>query len=643
VTVVGVDVGGTFTDVVAAVDGEIITLKIPSTPRDPSESVLHALRHLGLKQFLLLHGTTVATNTVLERKGARTAFVTTDGFRDMLSIGRQTRRRLYDLDPQPTPTLIPASLCFEVNERVTHLGEILRSPTAEEIEALAAKLAKKAVESVAVCFLFSFARPEHELQIREKLHAPFVSLSHEISPEFREYERASTTAINAYVGPRMHRYLSRLDSESKALGAEDLRIMHSNAGTLSIREAANRPVMTLLSGPAAGVVAAWEVARQAGVTRAVSFDMGGTSTDVALLDGGPVATSGGEIDGMPIRVPMMDIHTVGAGGGSIAWIDPAGALRVGPQSAGADPGPAAYGKGTDFTVTDANLILGRLVPETFAAGSIAIDPARSMDAASALAKTLGMKPDDVARAVIGIANANMARAIRRVSISKGYDPAGLSLVPFGGAGALHACALCDLVGLGRILLPPRPGLLSALGLLLAPVQREAVRSVMWTGPVTEAMVREAVNGLISSAAASVGPGVTKTEAMADLRYEGQSWELTVPVRNDPNEAVTAFHAVHEMRYGYSSPGARVEWVALRARVSAPAAGLGGGSLTVPPSSSLPARTDCGDRLPVVDRSRFTGPITGPLLIVQPDTTFFLAPGWSAAPDAHGNLTAQHTR
>jgi N-methylhydantoinase A len=643
---VGVDVGGTFTDIVASVDGRLVAFKLPSTPQDPSASVLEALARLGLDVFLLLHGTTVGTNTVLERKGARTAFVATRGFKDVLQIGRQTRASLYELSPQPTPTVVPPELCFEVDERVTHRGEVLVSPSAEELERLGRRLRRKGVESLAVCFLFSFVRPEHERAAGDAVPVPFVSLSHEVAPEFREYERASTTAVNAYIGPRMSGYLGKLAGKAGRLGASRVRIMHSNGGALSVAEAAHRPVTTLLSGPAAGAMAAWEVAKRADMARAISFDMGGTSTDVALLDGGPIARPGGEIDGMPIRVPMMDIHTVGAGGGSIAWLDPAGAVRVGPQSAGADPGPAAYGKGDDFTVTDANLLLGRLIPETFAAGRMRIDPDRSCRVAERLASRLGLGVGEAAAAVVALANSRMARAIRHVSLARGYDPAGLTLVAFGGGGGLHACALAEAIGIPRILFPPNPGLLSALGLLLAPVQREAVRSVMLTGPVGAGDLLADVESLIGQASGAVateagGPDRHEVEISADLRYEGQSWELTVPLDpSNPGGAVDAFHALHELLYGHSSPSSPVEWVALRARVSAavpPVPSLQAEPEAEPP---LPKRSALGERLPVLSRRDVVGPLDGPMVVAQADTTLYVAPGWNVRPGADGNLVLE---
>lgn len=630
---IGVDVGGTFTDVVSLVGGEIVTLKVPSTPGDPALSVLAALERLGIGGFRLLHGTTVATNAVLERKGARTAFVTTAGFRDMLQIGRQTRRRLYDLSPQPTPSVVPSELCFEVEERVTHEGQALRSPSTEEVARLRKRLDDEGVEAAAICFLFSFVQPRHEQAVRKLLGDRYRSASHEIAPEFREYERASTTAINAYVGPKMSGYLGRLEREAASLGAVGTRIMQSNGGVLSVAEASRRPVSTLLSGPAAGVVAAWEVAKRAGALKAVSFDMGGTSTDVALIDGGPVTRTGGEIDGMPIRVPMMDIHTVGAGGGSIAWLDAAGALRVGPHSAGADPGPALYGKGDEFTVTDANMALGRLVPEAFAGGELPLKPRRSAEAAGRLAKSLRLQPTELAKAVINIVNGNMARAIRRVSLERGYDPKELTLIPFGGGGGLHACALAEEIGIPRILFPPTPGLLSALGLLVAPVMREAVRSVMLRDEVTGAELARRLLPLAQEASEPVG-NRSRVSFSADLRYEGQSWELTVPLDPArPGKAITSFHALHEMRYGYADPRAAVEWVALRARATLPASDPPRVGQTAP-MPALPKRTDT---LPVQWRGDIRASVRGPRLIAQADTTLLLARGWEATPDADGNL------
>ncbi|GMV38075.1 MAG: N-methylhydantoinase A [Fimbriimonadales bacterium] len=643
---IAVDVGGTFTDVVALLQGELVTRKVASTPASPDASVLEAIRGLQPPPFVLLHGTTVATNTLLERKGARTAFVTTQGFRDLLTIGRQTRRRLYDLEPQPTPTVVPSELCFELPERITFDGQVLARPTPEDLDRLSRKLSRHSVRAVAVCFFYSYAYPEHERLVGSALTRRFVSLSHRVAPEFREYERASTTAINAYVGPTMSEYLRRLESHAQELGAQRVRIMHSSGGALSVSEAATRPVTTLLSGPAAGVVAAWEVARQAGISHAVSFDMGGTSTDVSMLAGGPVARPGGEIDGMPVRVPMMDIHTVGAGGGSMAWLDDAGALRVGPQSAGADPGPAAYGRGTNLTVTDANIVLGRLVPEAFAGGQMALDPARSLAAADRLGQQLGLSAEDTCRAVIDLANAHMARAIRRVSVARGYEPHSLSLVAFGGCGGLHACALAEAIGIERVLVPPQPGLLSALGLLLAPVMREAVRSVMMRGEVRPADLSDLCQDLVEEASAPVlsersGRMRLRVALSADLRYEGQSWELTLPLDpTRPSTCVAAFHELHRRRYGVADPHAPVEWTALRARVELPVVAppsLGTARLAVP----VPKRTELGERLPVIRRDRMSGTREGPAVIAQDDSTLYLPKGWRA--EVHGTGTIVVTR
>lgn len=639
---IGVDVGGTFTDVVALLHGEFVTRKVASTPSNPDESVLNALRSLQPPPFVLLHGTTVATNTVLERKGARTAFVVSRGFRDLLTIGRQTRRRLYDLEPQPTPSVVPRELCFELPERVTFDGEEMVTPTREDVDRLVRRLQQHAVDAVAVCFLYSYAYPDHERFVGSLLGSRFVSLSHRIAPEFREYERASTTAINAYVGPTMSAYLRRLEANAQELGAQRVRIMHSSGGALSVREAVERPVTTLLSGPAAGAVAAWEVARRVGVSHAVSFDMGGTSTDVAMMAGGPEARPGGEIDGMPIRVPMLDIHTVGAGGGSLAWVDDAGALRVGPRSAGADPGPAAYGRGTELTVTDANIVLGRLVPEAFADGHLPLDPGRSVVAAERLGRRLGTSAEETSRAVIGLANAHMARAIRTVSVARGYEPESLSLVAFGGCGGLHACALADAIGFERVLVPPQPGLLSALGLLMAPVVREAVRSVLLRGEVRpedigslcQALVQEASEPVLQERAGRVKP---RSSLFADLRYEGQSWELTLPLDPArPSTCIAAFHDLHRKRYGVSDEGAPVEWVALRARVDLAVATpptLGAPRLSV----SLPRCTSLGERLKIISRASMTTPVHGPAVIVQGDSTLYVPKRWHADLHATGTL------
>jgi N-methylhydantoinase A len=525
VGILGVDVGGTFTDAVLIEDGRIVTAKVPTSPRQ-EESVLAAAGAVGanaLERFT--HGTTAATNALLERKGARTAFVATAGFEHLLHLRRQARAHLYRLcDDHPAP-LVPLERCFGVDERIGPDG-VLRGLDLESLPAIDA-------EAVAVCLLFSFRDPSHEQavaeELRRRLPGTRVVASHEIAPEFREYERASTTAIDAYLGPVLSRYLDALAERCAEAGLPEPLVMRSSGGVATVAEAAAHPAFALLSGPAAGVVGAALAARSAGVEDAISFDMGGTSTDVALISGGVAERSAQrDVAGYPMRLPSVDLHTVGAGGGSIAWMDDGGALRVGPESAGADPGPACYGKGgTRPTVTDANLLLGRL-PERLV-GGLELDR-------GAAERALGeIDP----AAVVAVVNAEMLHALRVVSVERGHDPRELALVAFGGAGPLHACELAEELEIATVLVPTAAGVLSALGLAASDERRDHVRSYLV--PLSEA-------------------GDLPAEGEADLRYVGQSFELTVPLGGDLSES---FHRAHEERYGSADRGRTIELVAVR--------------------------------------------------------------------------------
>ncbi len=478
-TIIGVDIGGTFTDFVVLAGGEIRIHKTPSTPHDPSVAFLRGLEELEIGSgAAFVHGSTVATNAILERRGARTALLTTEGFRDVLELGRQTRLGLYDLTPRKHVPLIPREQCHEVPERVDRNGNVLEPLDEGAVRAALDQIKGAGVESLAVCLLFSFANAAHEEQIGALVEAAGlnVSLSSRILPEYREYERASTTAANAYVAPLMQRYLRRLDEKLTALGRRRLWVMQSNGGVLSVEGAAREAVRTVLSGPAGGVVAAWQVGRAAGFERLLAFDMGGTSTDVSLIDGEPATSREGGIGDLPIRVPLLDIHTVGAGGGSLARVDAGGRLRVGPESAGADPGPACYGRGDLATVTDANLVLGRLLPQSFSAGRIRLDLERAQAAIRKIATALRLPVEEAAEGIVRVADTQMARALRKVSVERGHDPRRFCLIAFGGGGPLHACALAEELGIPTVLVPRYPGALSALGMLLSDFRKENSRT-----------------------------------------------------------------------------------------------------------------------------------------------------------------------
>ena len=506
---VGIDVGGTFTDFVVMSSDGISVHKLPTTPEDQSRAIVAGLRALSIDEADVVHGMTVATNALLERRGARTALLTTDGFADVLTIGRQNRPQLYHFSQQRPPSLVAEQWRLEVGERLDAEGRVQVTLDRDRTAELAGKLAGSDVESLAIVFLFSFRNPEHEQQaaaiIRKRCPELLVSLSSEILPEYREYERTATTVINAYVQPLVARYLRRLE---RALPRCRVRIMQSNGGAIGLSQAADQAARVVLSGPAGGVVGAFALAQQATGTPEppiITFDMGGTSTDVALCPGRIPATAESVITDLPLRLPVIDIHTVGAGGGSVAFVDAGGGLRVGPRSAGAVPGPACYGRGGDeATVTDANLALGRLDAGGFLGGrgEVALDSDAAYRVLSDLGARLGLTPEGAALGVVRIANATMERALRRVSVEQGYDPRRFTLVPFGGAGPLHACDLADALGIGQILIPPIPGVLSAYGMLVADIATDASQSVL--APASHLM--SDVSGLQTIFAALVRTG-----------------------------------------------------------------------------------------------------------------------------------------
>jgi N-methylhydantoinase A len=575
VPILGVDVGGTFTDAVLLTEeNELRTVKIP-TGRRQEESVLAAASAVGAVEVeRFAHGTTVATNALLERKGARTALVATEGFEHVLHLRRQNRAELYRLCADHPEPLVPLKRCYGVRERIGPDGVItpLELDSLPEIDA----------EAVAVCLLFSFRDLDHErgvaAELRRRLPDARVVASHEVSPEFREYERASTTAIDAYLGPVVAGYLEALGEQAAHAGLPSPLVMRSSGGVALLEEAAAHPAIALLSGPAAGTVGAALLARRAGFENAISFDMGGTSTDVSLIVGGRASLAAErDVGGLPLRLPAVDLHTVGAGGGSIVWLDSGSAMRVGPESAGADPGPACYGRGgTKPTVTDANLLLGRL-PAVLAGGI-------ELDADAAARAFDGIEPADA----LEVVNAEMLRALRLVSVERGHDPRDFSLVAFGGAGPLHACALADELQIETVLVPAAAGVLSALGLVASEERRDRV--VPYVRPLAEVVD-------------------LPSEGEADLRYAGQSFELTVPIQDGLAEA---FHRAHEELYGYADRGRELELVAVRTAETTPG-----------PKFDLPT----GDPFHV----------EGPSTVELEGATCFVAPGWAGDRDGDSTL------
>jgi N-methylhydantoinase A len=572
--ILGVDVGGTFTDAVLLDDGRVSTGKVLTATRQ-EDSVLAAARAAGAKAVdSFAHGTTVATNALLERKGARTAFVTNAGFEQLLHLRRQTRAELYRPCADWPEPLVPLEQCYGVRGRMGRDGEL--EPL--ELESLPSVDA----DAVAVCLLHAYRDPAHEravaAELRRRLPHARVVASHEVAPEFREYERASTTAADAYLGPVVSRYLEALSEACAGAGLPEPLVMRSSGGVATPAEAAAHPATILVSGPAAGVVGASRIAALAGIDDAIAFDMGGTSTDVCLIAGGRAErASERTVSGLPIRLPTVDLHTVGAGGGSLVWRDAGGALRVGPQSAGANPGPACYGRGgLQPTVTDANLLLGRL-PERLA-GGVELDRI-------AAERALG---DVDPAAVVSVVNAEMLRALRVVSVERGHDPSSFALVAFGGAGPLHACELADELGMHTVLVPEAAGVLSALGLVAADERRDAVRSYLV--PLAEA-------------------GNLPREGEADLRYAGQSFELTVPLQDDLAEA---FHRAHTDQYGFAERERNVELVAVR--------------------------TADVRRAPELDLTNSTDTqVTGPDVLALTGATVWVPDGWAGSTDRHGTL------
>jgi N-methylhydantoinase A len=575
---VAVDTGGTFTDCVWIERGKPRMIKVFSTPADPSQAIAEALAQIGAPAgVILLHGTTVGTNTLLQRKGARVAFVTTAGFEDTLEIGRQNRPKFYDLTFERVPPLVERGMRFGIPERVEPSGNIAQKPSREDLRILARDVHTSGAESIAISTLFSFANPENERaigRVLEELGLP-LSLSHNILPEFREYERASTVAVNAYLQPVMQSYLQQLELRLRQVfsgKAKNARVfvMQSSGGITSLEAASRQPVRTVLSGPAGGVVGATTMARLSGFERVITFDMGGTSTDVALVDGEPRPSNEAEIAGLPVRVPMLDIHTVGAGGGSLTRFDAGGALRVGPESAGADPGPICYGRGVQPTVTDANLLLGRLQPDRFLGGSFTLDLERTRAVTAEWLKQQHsrMSVEQFAEGVIRVVNANMERALRVVSVERGYDPRQFALVAFGGAGGLHACELAQSLGIPRVIIPAMPGALSAFGILTSDIIKDYSQTVvMELGPnprLTSLNGKfKALENLAQRDFQEDGwRGKVRLERSADLRYRGQGFELNVPFGKS---LLSDFHQQHQFRYGYHHADRVVELVTLRVR------------------------------------------------------------------------------
>ena len=684
---IGVDTGGTFTDIVMRIGSDLFMHKVLSTPQNPALAVIQGISEIvggicnpdvstDTERLDIVHGSTVATNALLERRGARIALVTTKNFEDILEIGRQARPNLYDFFVERPAPLVPADRRFGISERTLHTGEIQTEIEPSDLETLASELATLELDAIAVCFLFAYVNPQNEQIVAKhlaRLGIP-VSCSHEVLPEYREYARFSTTVANAYIRPTLERHLSTLTDSAQFPTA--FRLMLSNGGCISAENFEAAGIRTVLSGPAGGVIGAYQVAKTAGYDQIITFDMGGTSTDVSLCNSGISLTTESTISGLPIKVPLIDIHTVGAGGGSIATMDAGGALRVGPESAGADPGPICYGNnGTDVTVTDANLYLGRIAATQFLGGAMSLDTNKTRTHVEEFAQRLGIPPLQAADGILKVANAAMERAIKVISVERGFDTRDFTLVSFGGAGGLHAAFMAENLGIKTVLIPPNGGLLSAYGMLFADVVKDYSQTVLWQLEKNS----EGGENLVKALNTGFGTLLTRAEnemeiegfashqlkidRSLDMRYEGQSYELNIPCPPDKGgygggtehtssteiveSLVVKFHAAHELRFGYARTDAPVEVVNLRLTAT--------GETDKPPVQSIPlADTDASEAFTVQNPVIFEGEvlptdfyrretlrpgnrIAGPAVVTEFSATTVVPPNFSAVVDTYQNL------
>jgi N-methylhydantoinase A len=653
----GVDVGGTFTDAALIDERSVHTAKVPTTPGEESAGVMRAIGEVLERAAasaddveVFAHGMTVGTNALLEERGARTALIATRGFADMLEIGRQNRPHLYRLcAPKPAP-LVEPELRLEAEERIGPDGVV--TPLGhDEPERLAELLRERGAESVAICLLFSYLDPSHERRIaehlRERLPDIHVSASHELLPRFREYERGSTTVIDAYLSPLLGRYLGKLGEAAAEAGLPKPQVMQSSGGVAPAAEAARAGAWSVLSGPAGGAVGAGLLASVSGGGNALGFDMGGTSCDVCVVEDGEVRrTDSRQIGGRTIQLPMVDVHTVGAGGGSIGWRDSGGALRVGPRSAGAEPGPACYGRGGgEPTVTDANLLLGHLAADSRLAGGVALDAEAAAAAVGALGDLLDLQPLETAAGIVRVANQEMVRALRVVTVERGIDPRGFALLPFGGAGPMHAAAIAAELGIETILCPRASGVLSALGLCASERRRDTARTVMLGGAELNA---ERIAAEVDELIAGTGAGIeaARPEVTYEMRYAGQAFELPIPgpVDPDPADLRERFERSHEQRYGHRDPEGEIVLVDIRL------------AMVVAAPDPRPAAATAGRLEEATRRVRFDGAwletavlrgepaagtrATGPVVFELPEATLVLPPGWSAEVDGAGTIIAR---
>ncbi len=643
---IGIDTGGTFTDFVLFDGSSLRIHKVPSTPQDPSRSITLGVRDIlgeNLNGLQIVHGTTVATNALLERKGARIALITTKGFEDVIQIGRQNRGKLYDIFWEAPVSLVPQSLRFGINERINYKGKILDSVRLSELKTLKSKLKSLNIEGIAISFLHSYVNPANEEKVGKYLNSLGIpiSTSSKILPEFREYERTSTIVANSYLLPKVKTYMNTL---SQKLPNADISIMQSSGGVMSPSQAAVEPVRVILSGPAGGVVGGAKIAKLTGYEKMITYDMGGTSTDVALCEKGPKFTTETSIDGIPIKVPMIDITTIGAGGGSIVQIDSGGVLKVGPASSGADPGPACYGKGEEPTVTDANLVLGRIRADSFLGGRMKIFPQKSKAALRKLARRLKLSVEEVAEGIIKVANANMERALRVISIGKGYDPREFALLSFGGGGGLHACELAQGLEIKTVIFPKDPGVLSALGMLTADMFKDYSITVFLNEQEAGPGVLEEGFSLLQDKARKDFPAERiKFKRFIDVRYKRQSHEITVPYGKN---FVSSFHQAHKRMNGYNKPKSEVEVVTLRIRAIAKKRelqipNLQNEKIKIKPSREKIVFGGSNIVVKVFNRKEFYWgfKFSGPAMILEDTSTILIPPRCKCHVDQWGNIIA----
>jgi len=643
---IGIDTGGTFTDFVFFDGSDLVIHKVPSTPKDHSRAIISGIKDIlgsKLNDLHIVHGTTVATNALLEREGARIALITTKGFEDVIQIGRQNRAKLYDVFWRAPVPLVAQSLRFGIQERTTYKGRIIQSVKLPELKALNSKLKKLDVEGIAISFLHSYVNPRNEEKVQKHLKSLGIpiSTSSNILPEFREYERTSTIVANSYLLPKVKNYMSTL---AQKLPNAKISIMQSNGGIMSPKQAASEPVRIILSGPAGGVVGASKVAELIGHEKIMTYDMGGTSTDVSLCEKGPKFTTETSIGGVPVKIPMIDITTIGAGGGSIAYIDSGGALKVGPKSAGADPGPACYGKGTESTVTDANLALGRIRVDSFLGGRMKISPNKSKTALRKLARRLKLSIEEVAEGIIKVANANMERALRVISIRKGYDPREFALVSFGGAGGLHACELAQGMEMKTVIFPKDPGVLSALGMLTADTFKDYSITVFLNGQEAGfGILEEGFSSLEEKARKDFPADKIKFKRFLDVRYKRQSHEITVPYGKN---FASSFHKAHKRMNGYNKPKSEIEVITLRVRAIGKKRELEipylqNEKIKIKPLKDRIVLGGKNINVSVFNRKYFYSgfEFAGPALILEDTSTILIPHGYRCRVDKWGNIIA----